>query len=130
MYEKIDKAIIRDLLKEGKVPAGEPVVLKIYVNTTAGDPTKGIAKTFVFNKIKDFAVISAVEQQDVVYSGGIYLLGDVKVQLTRELKPIDDSTKSPGDRLLWRGNEYRQVGKINADYLEGYVLYNYVFRRV
>jgi len=130
MFDRTDKSVIREYLKEGKIPAGEPVIIKVYRGTTDGDPTKGIAKTFTFNKIKDFAVVAAIEQQDIVYSGGIYLLGDIKVQLMRELKPIDDVTQSPGDRITWRGHEYRQVGKISTDYLEGYCLYNYVFRRV
>jgi len=130
MYEKMDKAIIRDLLREGKIPAGEPIVVKIYKGTIDGDPTKGIAKTFDYSIIKDFAVVGAIEQQDIVYSGGIYQLGDVKVQLMRELKPIDDTTQSPGDRIVWRGNEYRQVGRISTNYLMGYVLFDYIFRRV
>jgi len=130
MYKKSDRGIIKEYLKEGKTPAGEPVILKIYRRTIAGDPTKGIAKTFDYNFVKDFAVITGVEQQDIVYSGGVYQLGDIKVQLIRELQPINEITQSPGDRLIWRGNEYRPVGKIDTNYLESYILYNYVFRKV
>jgi hypothetical protein len=130
VFRKTDKGIIREYLKEGKVPAGEPVVIRLYKGIIDGDPTRGIAKTFDFVTMKDFAVVTAIEQQDIVYSGGIYLLGDIKVQLMRELKPIDDATQCPGDRIIWREHEYRQVGKIATEYLEGYVLYNYVFRRI
>jgi len=130
MYSKRDKGIIREYLRDGQVPAGEPIILKIYKGLIEGDPTRGIAKTLDYSKIKDFAVVTAIEQQDVVYSGGIYQVGDIKVQLTKELRPIDETTQSPGDRVVWRGNEYRQVGKISTNYLEGYVLYDYVFRKV
>ena len=130
MYNKSDKGIIREYLKEGKIPAGEPILIRLFKGIIEGDPTRGVAKTFDFITIKDFAVVTAIEQNDIVFSGGIYQLGDIKIQLTRELKPIDDATQSPGDRVLWRGKEYRQVGRIATSYLEGYILFDYVFRRV
>jgi len=130
MFKKTDKGIIKEYLKEGNVPAGEPVIVKIYRTTIEGDVKRGVAKTFDYNLVKDFAVISSIEQQDIVFSGGIYQLGDIKVQMTRELQPINEQTQSPGDRLVWRGNEYRQVGKIDTSYLESYILFNYVFRKV
>lgn len=130
MFRKTDKGIIREYMKNGQGASGEPVLLKIYQNTIDGDPTTGKAKTFQFVTLKDFATVGAIEQQDIVYSGGIYMIGDIKVQLLRELQPIDDTTQSPGDRLVWRGNEYRQVGKVSTNYLEGYVLFNYVMRRI
>jgi hypothetical protein len=130
MFEKQDKAIIREYLKEGKQPAGEKLTVKQYVCTTDGDVTKGIAKTFVWNEIIDYGVITGIEQSDIVYSGGLYQIGDIKVQLTRELKAMDDVTQQVGDRIVWREHEYRQVGAIMTNYLEGYCLYNYVFRRI
>lgn len=130
MFKKTDKGIIKEYLKERHAVAEQPIVLKIYTGTTAGDPTTGVAKTFTYNTVKAFAVITAIQQQDVVYSGGIYMLGDIKVQMLRELAPLDDTTQSPGDRIVWRGNEYRQVGKISVNYMESYVTYDYVFRRV
>ena len=130
MYENTDRGIIREYMREGKRPAGEPILIKYYTGITAGDPTKGIAKTFTWNLVKEFAVVTSINQQDIVYSGGIYQIGDIRVQLMLELSPLDDSTQSPGDRIVWRGNEYRQVGKISTSYLESYVLYDYVFRRI
>ena len=130
MFNKADKGIIREYLRDGKIPAGEPIIIRLFKGVIDGDPTRGIAKTFDFATIKDFAVVTSIEQNDIVFSGGIYQLGDIKVQLMRELKPIDDTTQSPGDRVLWRGKEYRQVGRIATNYLESYVLFDYVFRRV
>jgi len=130
MYEREDKGIIREYLKDGKRPAGEPIVIKFCTGTVAGDPTKGIAKTFAYSLVKEFAVITGIEQQDIVYSGGLYQIGDIKVQLMLELKPADDATQFPGDRITWRGHEYRQVGRISTSYLESYILYDYVFRRI
>ncbi len=130
MFKKTDKGVIREYVKERHAVAEQPVTLKLYTGTVAGDPTQGIAKTFTYNYVKGFAVIAAVQQVDVVYSGGIYQLGDIKVLLMRELAPVDDKAQTPGDRLVWKGHEYRQVGNLAPFYLESYVFYNYVFRRI
>jgi len=111
-------------------PFQEPIILKLYTGTVAGDMTKGIAKTFTYNQRPYKAIIGSIEQKDLVMSGGIYLLGDITVQLDIELKEIDDKTGSPGDRIIWRNHEYRPVGRISTNYLAGYVLYDYAFRRV
>lgn len=130
IFDKCDSGVIREYLKVGKGVMEEPITLKLYQSTTAGDPTKGIAKTFVYVQEKSSAIVSAIQQNDIVMSGGIYQLGDIQVQLRRELRAIDDITQCPGDRLLWRGHEYRQVGHIATNYLAGYILFDYVFRRI
>lgn len=123
-----DFGVIKEYLEAGLLE--EPVIFKIYQSTTAGDPTRGIAKTFVYINIPSTAIISNIEQSDVVYSGGIYLLGDIKLQTPRLLKEVNDSTQSPGDRVIWRGNEYRPVGKVSSSYIGSYLLFDYVFRRI
>ena len=130
IFDKCDSGVIREYLKAGKGIMEEPVTLKFYQYTIADDPTKGIAKTFVYTQEVSTAIISSISQTDIVYSGGIYQLGDIKVQLRRQLKEIDDKTQSPGDRILWRNDEYRPVGKTATNYIAGYVLYDYVFRRI
>jgi len=130
LFGSQDSGIVKEYLKAGKGVIEEPILLKLYQSTTDGDPTKGIAKTFVYNQLTSTAVITAIEQKDIVYSGGIYQLGDIKVQLRILLKEIDDKTQSPGDRIIWRGHEYRIVGKIETHYLGNYVLYDYIFRRI
>ena len=117
-------------MKDSTFPAGESILVKNYVSTTAGDPTKGIAKEFVWNITKEFAVVTGINQNDVVLSGGIYQLGDIRVQMTRKLTPMDDNAGTVGDRVVWRGHEYRQVGNISTNYLESYILYDCTFRRV
>ncbi len=130
MYENSDKAIIREYLNEGKRPAGEPIIVKVWLSTVAGDPTKGIATTFNWRLDSDYATILEIQQKDIVTTGGIYQIGDIAVQMTRQLQPLDDNAGKVGDRIIWRGHEYRQIGNIDTDYLMGTILYNYVFRRV
>jgi len=130
IFDNCDSGVVKEYLKAGKGVMEEPITLKLYQSTSAGDPTKGIAKTFVYIQEITTAVISGIEQTDIVYSGGIYQIGDIKVQLRRLLKEIDDKTQCPGDRLIWRNDEYRPVGKISTNYLANYVLYDYVFRRI
>ncbi|MFA6971829.1 MAG: hypothetical protein WC208_10560 [Gallionella sp.] len=125
-----DKGIIREYMKEFRQPMGEPVIIKVWLSTVAGDPTKGIATTFTWRLDADFVVVTAIQQKDMIYSGGIYQLGDIKVNTTRKLQPMDDAAGTVGDRLVWRGHEYRQIGNIDTSYVNEYVLYTYVFRRI
>ena len=125
-----DSGIIKEYLEAGKGIIEEPLTLKSYVSTTAGDVTKGIAKTFVYNTSSITGIVSNITQQDVVQSGGIYQVGDIAIQLTIELNMISDKTQNPGDRIIWRGHEYRPVGNIRTNYMSGYVLYDYAFRRI
>jgi len=129
-FKNCDSGIIKEYLQAGKGVIEEPITLKSFVSIIAGDPTKGIAKTFAYNIAQTTAIISGIEQNDIIYSGGIYQLGDIKVQMRIQLNMIDDVTQNPGDRILWRGHEYRPVGKESTSYLSGYVLYDYVFRRI
>lgn len=125
-----DGGVIKEYLSVGNGSLEEPIMLKIYQSTTAGDPTRGIAKEFVYTQEPIGAIVGSIEQNDIVYSGGIYKLGDIKVQLKRQLREIDDKTQCPGDRIIWRNNEYRMVGKISTNYMGGYILFDYVFRRI
>jgi len=130
IFDDCDSGVIQEYLAVGKGSLEEPLVIKSYQSTSAGDPTKGIAKTFNYIITPTTGIVTAINQQDIVYSGGIYQLGDIRIQLTILLKAIDDGTQSPGDRIIWRGNEYRPVGKVATEYMGAYVLYNYVFRRI
>jgi len=129
-FKDCDSGVLKEYLEMGKGNFEEPVTFKIYTSTVAGDPALGIAKTFEYNLVQATAIIAMIQQEDIVYSGGVYQIGDINVQSVRELKPIDDITGCPGDRLIWRGHEYRQVGNIATNYLAGYVLFDYVFRRI
>lgn len=130
IFDGCDSGVIKEYLKAGKGSLEEPIMLKIYQSTTAGDPTKGIAKTFNYIFENTTAIVSGIAQNDLVLSGGIYQIGDVKVQLRQLLKEIDDKTQMPGDRMIWRGHEYRIVGRVSSNYVAGYVLYDYLFRRI
>ena len=130
IFQDCDSGVVKEYLDVGKGSLEEPLTLKLYQSTTAGNPAKGIAKTFVYNYLPTTAIVSSVSQNDVVLSGGIYQLGDIQVQLRILLKEIDDATQSPGDRILWRGHEYRIVGRVSTNYMGKYVLYEYTFRRI
>ena len=126
-----DKAQIRDMNAEGRLETGDDAVIKRIISANPGDPADGVGRTYNFHYIPTRAVISAVDQQDVMSSGGLYQVGDLKVQLNEELKEISDKVGSGGDRLVWRGSEYRLVGKKDPGVLaRDTFFFSYVMRKV
>lgn len=126
-----DKAQIRDMVQEGRLEAGEPVIVKRLTSVNPGDPAKGIGPTYSFRLTPSRAVIQTVGQNDILYSGGLYQVGDIRCQLNEELTEVSDKSGSIGDRLIWRGSEYRIVGKKQPAVLGSRTLFfEYVMRKV
>ena len=123
-----DKAHVKNMNQEARLETGDAVLVKRVTGSTPGDPTKGIHPTYTFSVTPSRAVIASVDQNDIMYSGGLYQTGDINVQLDEELKEVSDRVGSVGDRLVWRGSEYRVVGKKepavvgNDTYFFGYVM--------
>ena len=64
-------------------------------------------------------------------SGGIYQLGDISISLDENLEEITDKTRGTGDRRVWRGDEYRIVGKKqNRQISDRDHFFAYVMRKV
>jgi len=124
-----DGAFIRDLLLDSVRVANEFVLLKIHTGEIAGNPAHGIARTFTYLVKKSKVVISGLSPQDIMYSGGIYQVGDMQLQLFEELKQEDQG--QPGDRLIYRGHEYRIVGKVQTNTIaESDHVFSYAVRKV
>lgn len=131
-----DNAFINDCVRDVNVPYGEKVYLKQYTGiANPGDPLTGVQATSAYKITPVQVIINTVTPQDVTYSGGIFLLGDLRITMTQQLN-FEDSTvqtggTSEGDRLIWRSHEYRIVGRWDCEPLvQQDRLYTYVFRKV
>gem|GEM_PF-5422708 len=110
---------------------GEPVILKLVASSSPGDPAKGEGRTYTFTMKPTRAVIDSVEQNDILYSGGIYQIGDIKVQMKEKLREVVDTVGHIGDRIIWQHSEYRVFGKPQPETLNGQTfLWRYTFRKV
>ena len=126
-----DRAQIRSMNLEGRLEVGEAVMLKRVSGSNPGDPTKGIGRAYTFSLIPTRAIIEAVTQTDVMNSGGLYQVGDLKMQLNELLREVIDKVGNIGDRVVWRGSEYRIVGKRQPETLAGQTFfYSYAMRKV
>jgi len=124
-----DNAFICEALAEGAGVADESVLLKFQIGEVLNDPAHGIARTFTYIVKQSRIIVESVSPQDVMYSGGIYQVGDIQVQLTEEL--ASEEEEKPGDRVIWRGNEYRVVGKVHPMVLVGAdQFFSYTLRKV
>lgn len=125
------KGIIKGSSDEARLIYGDVVLIKRLDSTSPGNPAQGISPTYTFITRKSRAVVSSMAQQDILNSGGLYQVGDIQVSLNENLEEVSDQTRGIGDRLIWRGNEYRIVGKIrNQNVNDRDAIYQYAMRKV
>jgi hypothetical protein len=135
-FDERDNAFIRDAINSVDGPYGEKVIIKKYTGVLdPGDPANGIQAQYQYVKIPTKVIVDAVTQRDILYSGGIYQVGDLRVTSPIKLNYIDTINQtggpSQGDTLIYRGHEYRIVGKVDPETLVGNdALYIYVFRKI
>lgn len=131
MGRDFTKAIIRDASDEARLTYGEVVLIKRITGGSPGNPVQGISPTFTFTTSRSRAVIITLSQNDIMQSGGIYQLGDISVSLDEELEEVTNKTRGVGDRMIWRGNEYRIAGKKkNQAISDRDHIFSYVMRKV
>ena len=126
-----DRAQVKSMNQEGRLEIGEAVMLKTVSASDPGDPARGIGRTYSFNLVPTRAIIEEVEQTDIMNSGGVYQVGDIKVQLNETLREVVDTVGNIGDRMVWRKSEYRILGKRQPQTLTGHTFfYSYAMRKV
>lgn len=131
MGRDMTKAIIRCASDEARLVYGEVVLIKRISGSSPGDPIQGVSPTYTFTTTKSRAVITTLGQNDIMRSGGIYQVGDITIDLNEELEEVTDKTRGIGDRMIWRDNEYRIVGKKqNRNISDRDHLFTYVMRKV
>lgn len=125
------KALIKNASAEARLQYGERITLKLLDTANPGNPVQGIAPTYTFVKTRSRGIIAQLSQRDVMNSGGLYQVGDLGVDLNEELEEISDKTRGIGDRMVWRGNEYRIVGKKkNLNVVDKNYFFSYAMRKV
>lgn len=131
-----DRAFIDDAMRDVNVPYGERVYLKQYQGIAdPGDPINGIQAKPLYKITPVQAIIDSVSATDVLYSGGIYQIGDLRVTLTQKLNFTDATVQtggtSQGDRMQYREHDYRIVGRLDPETLIAQdKVFIYVFRKV
>lgn len=125
------KALIRNATAEARLQYGDRIILKFLDTSNPGNPVQGVAPTYTFVKARSRGLIASLSQRDVLNSGGLYQVGDLGVDLDEELTEISDKTRGIGDRMIWRNNEYRIVGKKkNLNVVDKDYFFSYVMRKV
>jgi hypothetical protein len=135
-FSEKDLSFILESVKSTDIPYGDKVIIKRYIGVSdPGDPASGVQPVLSFKKTWVRAIVQTVTQKDVMYSGGLYQLGDIFVTLKEKLNYVDTISQtggpSQGDRLMYEGHEYRIVGKIqNLTLLDKNRVSMYVFRKI
>ena len=135
-FDEKDRNFINDAINDVNFPYGEKVVIKRFLGiSNPGDPASGIQPVFSFRLISYRAVVDSVPASDVLYSGGIYQIGDLRITLTQKLNFIDTVSQTGGttvgDRVIYREHEYRIVGRLDPETLiDRDKVFIYVLRKI
>jgi len=135
-FSEKDRAFIDDASKDANIPYGEKVYIKQYIGVAnAGDPAKGIQAQYQYKLTPVRAIIEGISPQDVQYSGGLYLIGDIRATLTQKLNFVDTVSQvggfTEGDKLIYREHEYRIVGRVDPEtMIDRDKVHRYVFRKI
>ena len=115
---KQDGRMFRDALRELSGTFEEQVLLKQWQSQGGGNPQHGVTNTDVFKSVHTRANISSLAAQEVFYSGSVFQVGDIKVELR---VPIFGGTPRAGedgqaagrkpDQLVWRGITFYVIGR-------------------
>lgn len=135
-FSEQDFAFINDAMRDVDVPYGEKVYLKQYLGVAnPGDPMNGVQATYSYKVTPVPAIIESVSATDALYSGGIYMVGDLRITLRQKLNFIDTTVQtgglSQGDKLQYREHDYRIVGRFNPETVIGKdEVYIYIMRKI
>ena len=135
-FDERDRSFIDDCTRDVNVPYGERVVIKRFMGIgDPGDPAVGIQPVYAYQFLPVKAVIDSISSRDILYSGGIYLVGDIRITLTQKLNFIDTVVQTggttQGDRVIYREHEYRIVGRLDPETLiDRDKVFAYILRKV
>jgi len=133
---KGDGSIWRDHMRETTRFFEEPITLRRFISTSAGDDTLGRPAVPAFTDYPTRATIEDLAAQEIVSSNGIYATGDLKVHVRIPTFGADSGTgdfqSAPrqSDRVRYRNREYRFVGHIDTVDMAGRVYWKGVMRQV
>lgn len=129
-YKHSDKGYIQKGINDIQ-GIGERIFIRKVSGLSGGSPLEGIQPSLSYTTIKSTAIIKMATPEEITASAGIYQYGDLQVQLLEELKFSDDQTRDIGDRVIYKKQTYRIIGRTQSQNIENRDMYFvYIMRKV
>ena len=112
---------LKDAVHSARSMSGVALEIGRFVSFTGGNTALGKAPTRNNTIIKTIGRAYQLTQKDVLDSGGIYQLGDIRTKTIIDIVGYDNpaTNQTQGDDLKYDGNNYRIVGKPRKVYAAG-----------
>lgn len=112
---------LRDSAQEARSMYSVSVLVKRFSSFTGGNTALGKAPTRVDVSIPTIARVFNLSQKDILSSGGIYQLGDIKTHTLIDIVGFNSPTsnQTQGDKIAYDANNYIVVGKPRRVYAAG-----------
>jgi hypothetical protein len=108
-----DYTSIKDAVQEARSMSVVSVMVHRFLSFTGGNAAQGKSPTRTDTSIPTMMRVYALTQKDVLDSGGIYQLGDIKTHSILDVVGYNNAQANltQGDKLTYDGNNYRVNGK-------------------
>ncbi len=106
-----DQSMFVEGIAESESSFEEPITIKRFVSQDASPNALGQAPVPIYATFPATAVLAEMGVKDNVQAGGVLSAGDIKLEMRERLSESDEnaSGSNPGDRVIFRGAEYRLV---------------------
>jgi len=110
----------------------EPITIKRFSGTFTTPAEPGQAPDPIYASYSARAVMVTLSQTASLMEAGVLTAGDITLQMRDRLHESDANIggSHPGDRVIWRGAEYRMVQRPEPVYIGGDTFWNVYLRRV
>ena len=130
MYSKRDNDFIDKGLNDVTGAFEEPIILKRYASRVTTPSINGLARSIVYQNISTTAVVEELGIETTSMAHGIYMAGDIKLQMRIKPNEPNEILNNPGDRIVWRGVEYFLVQRAMPIFINNDSFYKVIARRV
>ena len=127
-----ENEVLREGVFEIESEFAEPITIKKFSGTFTTPAEPGQAPDPIYTSSISRAVMVTLGQTSSLMEAGVLTAGDITLQMRDRLHEADANIggSQPGDRVIWRGAEYRLVQRPEPIYIGGDTFYNVFLRRV
>lgn len=136
----VDGEIFDDTMAELGPLLEEQVTLKRWSSVSGADPAAGTAGTNVYATALVQALIEALTAQELAFSNGFYITGDLRAQFRIQIYGAEGGANGAqsgdlqtagrvSDLIIFRGREYKIVGHPERIHYGGQYYWSAVLRQ-
>jgi len=127
-----ENEILRDAFFEIASEFEEPITIRRFLSQSTAPTESGQAPQPIFQNYSAMATLVSLGTTSSLVEAGILSAGDVTLQMRDKLREANENIGGthPGDRVIFRGMEFRLVMRQEPVYVAGDTFWTTFLRRI